>query len=102
MKIKFKHSDFSRLSLVQFMRQAGYHSLPERNNSQLSFVRRLGQDFYPRFHLYPIVKQEEIILNLHLDQKKASYAKQVAHSGEYDGQLVEAEANRLWSLLKSS
>ncbi len=39
------------------------------------------------------------MLNLHLDQKKASYKGQKAHSAEYDGQVVENEINRLSSLL---
>jgi hypothetical protein len=38
--------------------------------------------------------------NLHLDQKQPSYSGSRAHSGEYDGELVESEMERLKAYLK--
>lgn len=61
---------------------------------------RLGGRFYPRFHLYIKDKGDVIIFDLHLDQKKASYKGQRAHSGEYDGPLVEEEIGRIERWLK--
>src|SRR3989338_10126679 len=40
-------------------------------------------------------------LNLHLDQKKPSYAGAHAHNAEYEGELVEAEGKRLEGLIKN-
>ncbi len=99
MKINIKHEQLANLSIVQFMRQAAYQPLSSRFSDQTSFVRRLGRDFYPRFHAYINNYPDHLIINLHLDQKKASYTGQTAHSGEYQGELVEREAERLQSLL---
>jgi hypothetical protein len=55
---------------------------------------------YPRFHIY--LKQEvsrETLINLHLDQKKPIYKGAVAHNAEYDGEVVEREAERIKKIL---
>jgi hypothetical protein len=65
-----------------------------------SFIRRLATAPYPRFHVYvnnPV--GEPIELNLHLDQKRPSYAGTHAHGGEYEGPVVEAEAQRIQEIL---
>lgn len=101
MKLIFSNNDFKDISAWQFLRQAGYQILESRRGDKISFVRRLGSDHYPRFHIYLQNNQDSTIFNIHLDQKKASYQGQTAHSGEYDGDLVIQEANRLKSLLKA-
>lgn len=69
---------------------------------ELIFVRPLlGRD-YPRFHLY-IKKDKEkniLLFSLHLDQKKPSYKGSRAHSGEYEGGLVEKEAERIKKIIE--
>jgi hypothetical protein len=100
MKLILSPNDFKNISSWQFLRQAGYQILESRKDDKVSFVRRLSSDLYPRFHIYLQNNQDSIIFNIHLDQKKASYQGQTAHSGEYDGELVNQEANRLKSLLK--
>lgn len=100
MKIVFSTNDFQLISPFQFLRQAGYHALEDRRSQNLSFVRRLGANFYPRLHIYLQNIDDKVIFNLHLDQKKASYEGQKAHSGEYDSELVKEEALRLKLLLK--
>ncbi|MFC1598124.1 hypothetical protein ACFL2M_01165 [Patescibacteria group bacterium] len=77
------------------LEEAGYHAFVDPNTDKLSFVMRLDQGFYPRYHLYVVEKPNALILDLHIDQKKASYEGQTAHSGEYDGPLVEEEVARL-------
>ncbi len=99
MKIVFSTKDFQLISPFQFLRQAGYHALEDRRSQKLSFVRRLSTGFYPRLHIYLQNINDRVIFNLHLDQKKVSYAGQKAHSGEYDSDLVIEEAKRLKSLL---
>ena len=81
----------------QLLRQAGYAYLMDRNSGQESYVRRLGRGFYPRFHLYLAEQGNQVILNLHLDQKQASYEGAHAHNAEYDGETVEAEMARIKS-----
>lgn len=87
-----------------WLRKAGYTYIPERVDSQRSFARRLGRDFYPRFHIYyKLGKDKEgtemVMFNLHLDQKKPGYVGFNRHNAEYDGELVEAEISRLKSFL---
>jgi len=55
---------------------------------------------YPRFHLYLKVEGDDLIFNLHLDQKKPSYEGTSAHAGEYNGQLVEQEAERIKQIIQ--
>ena len=78
----------------QLLRQVGYAYLMDRRTGQESFVRRLNRGFYPRFHLYLEEQSGQVIFNLHLDQKQASYEGAHAHNAEYDGEPVEAEMAR--------
>ena len=64
-------------------------------------MRRLNRGFYPRFHLYLEEQNGQVIFNLHLDQKQASYQGAQAHNAEYDGDLVEAEMARIKSFTLS-
>ena len=77
------------------LRRANYTPLRDPRTGTLSYVRRLGPNFYPRFHLYVEEGPERWRLDLHLDQKQASYRGSNRHSGEYDGATVSAEAMRL-------
>ena len=83
----------------QWLRRAGYGYIRDRRSGQDSFVRRLGRDFYPRLHMYAEKQGDKIIFNLHLDQKQASYAGAHKHNAEYEGEVVEAEINRLKQLI---
>jgi hypothetical protein len=87
MKIKLPQG--IKINRRDFLRRQGYHPVPLPDGE--SYVKRLGRDYYPRFHIY--VNGE--YLNLHLDQKKASYKGQTGHSGEYDSEVVMREGNRL-------
>ena len=90
-----------KTNLRIFMRRAGYAEFNDFNANKISYAKRLGTDFYPRFHVYINQKDGFDFLSLHLDQKKASYAGSRAHNGEYDGELVEREAQRLLGLVKN-
>lgn len=85
-----------------FLRRAGYAILPEREDGEVSFARRFGRDFYPRFHIYfKLLKRDSgdlVVFNLHLDQKRPGYEGFSRHNAEYDGEVVEREAERLKSL----
>jgi hypothetical protein len=80
------------------VRRCGYGQIRDSRTRETSYVRRLRNDFYPRFHMY-INAEDPLILNLHLDQKKASYEGFTAHSGDYDSDLVKQEAQRIYNLI---
>ncbi|OGZ33453.1 MAG: hypothetical protein A2174_01365 [Candidatus Portnoybacteria bacterium RBG_13_41_18] len=80
------------------MQRAGYHF--ERQDPQTreeSYGRRLsGGADYPKFHIYVRRQGDELILNLHLDQKKPSYGDYTMHSGEYeDSKILQKEAENI-------
>ncbi len=83
----------------QFLRRAGYVFIQNRSGKE-SFVRRLGRNFYPRFHIYIEKNKDYIVFSLHLDQKRPIYSGAHAHSAEYDGKVVEAEIERLRNLME--
>lgn len=93
MRIVFKNIKERPLHL---MRRAGYSFKGEDpKTGEKSFVKRFRADEYPRFHAYVEKEDGDLAINLHLDQKRPSYAGAVAHSGEYDGKIVEEEAQRI-------
>ena len=71
-----------------------------KTQGEVSIVRQIGRNDYPRFHLYIKNSGKDFNFNLHLDQKKPSYEGSTGHSGDYDGDVVEGEAERIKSLLK--
>lgn len=96
-------------NIYNLMREIGYHFLGTEKNNELNFIRPLdGGNGYPRFHIYLKEEgdgstgspQDNLIFNLHLDQKRPIYRGTTAHSGEYDGELVEKEAERIKEILK--
>ncbi|MFH1392604.1 MAG: hypothetical protein ABIG90_02935 [bacterium] len=88
----------SRENILTLIRQLGYRPLPSNQDGEFNCVRSLSGLDYPRFHLH-VKNNNNLIFNLHLDQKKPSYAGSSAHSGEYDGELVEKEAERIKSFM---
>ena len=92
MKIYLSKEDLKE-NLYGFLRKCGYAPFHD------SFVKVLSGSGYPRFHLYLNETSDKHILNLHLDQKRPSYGKETAHSGEYNGEIVEKEADRIKELI---
>ncbi len=87
-------------TIYNFMRKAGYFSLAGNQETELNYIRPLaGRSGYPRFHLYLEKEGENWVFNLHLDQKKPTYEGTAAHSGEYEGEIVEKEAARIQQIL---
>ncbi len=83
------------------LRRAGYGFVVDRHSRQVkSYVHRLDRDSYPRFHVYVEDAGEKWSLNLHLDQRPSVYEGATAHSGEYDGAVVEREAARITHVLE--
>jgi len=83
-------------NIINISRRIGYRPASVNNQGEYSIVRPLAGRDYPRFHIY--VKEEKtgnFIFNLHLDQKRPSYSGVHAHSGEYEGSLINEEAERI-------
>lgn len=86
-----------------FMRKIGYHFQREDDKrSELIFIRPIKKNDYPRFHLYMKTEKENLILSLHLDQKRPVYKGVSAHSGEYEGEVLEKEAERIKQIIKKA
>jgi hypothetical protein len=77
------------------MQRAGYSEFTDPRTGEISYTRRLRTHFYPRWHVYLEQHGQELQISLHLDQKQPSYPGFTKHSGEYDGEIVEAEADRI-------
>jgi len=86
-------------NITNLMRKVGYYLLKEEKDES-SFVRPLERTGFPRFHLYIKESNEDLIFNLHIDQKKPIYKGAPAHAGEYEGKVVETEAERIKQILK--
>lgn len=94
MKINFNQKFSQNADFL--IRRCGYGLVRDQRAQETSYARRLGGNIYPRFHMY-INSEDPLILNLHIDQKQASYEGFTAHSGDYDSDLVKQEADRIYS-----
>ena len=98
MRITFQPKE----NIQNVMRRCGYLFIRQEQD-ELSFARPMSSSGsgYPRFHIYAKVDDvsREITINLHLDQKKPIYEGVTAHSGEYDGAIVEREAERIKKIM---
>jgi len=105
--MKFSLKNTSGENTSTLMRELGYHFWGRKRETddketgnkeagkkeivEMAFVRPIGELLYPRFHIYlrENKRTSEIFFNLHLDQKKPIYKGVPAHSGEYEGEVVE-------------
>lgn len=87
-------------NLISIMRRIGY--IENRYGSDINFFRPLSALNYPRFHIYPQRIEGGFLLKLHLDAKKPIYKGVSAHSGEYEGKVIEDEKKRICKLLDIS
>jgi len=97
--MKFTLKGPFRENIYNLMREIGYHF--QRKNgvkSELIFVR--PPSGYPRFHIYLKEENDNLIFNLHLDQKRPIYKGVTAHSGEYGGEIVKKETERIKQILE--
>lgn len=95
--MKIKISKQQAPDALQFIRRCGYGRIFDRRRGEISYVRRLHGDLYPRFHVYIEDTGADWSINLHLDQRAPIYAGVTAHAGEYEGEVVEREAERIKS-----
>jgi len=81
-------------NIYNLMRKAGYFFEGKNEARGESAFARPARG-YPRFHIYLKTEGADLIFNLHLDQKKPIYKGAPAHAGEYDGETIEKEAERI-------
>lgn len=96
MKFEFENkTGYNTQRLMRFLGYSLFHN---------AYIRRAGVSRYPRFHIYLKEKNNQILINLHLDQKKESYQGHKAHSADYeDSFALEKEKQRILNcLLKTS
>lgn len=101
MKLIINKADISEHP-EHFLRRAGYAFIRDNRTGKESFVRRLGNHFYPRLHMYVEERGDNITFDLHLDQKQASYQGARMHNAEHDGEVVRSEIDRLKSFISQS
>lgn len=85
-------------NLADKMRSAGYHhDGQDPKTGESRFYRSLSSGLYPRFHIYGILNKasKTLSLSLHLDQKAPVYQGSTAHGGDYEGPVLEREAEKL-------
>ncbi len=86
-----------RVNATTAMRRTGYRFQHRvEDTGELSFVREIGSNGYPRYHMYAKLTGARLDLSIHIDHKKHTYGNQTRHHGEYgeDGALAE-EVERL-------
>ena len=122
--MKFEIKGSFKENIYNLMRKIGYHLRERQRSVEMNEVHRLQgeekekEEFiftrpprgYPRFHIYLKIdgstdspqEIKNLIFNLHLDQKKPIYKGATAHSGEYEGELIEKEAERIKQILQNA
>ncbi len=85
-------------NVSQLVRQLGYRPLRYTPENELNCVRPIHGD-YPRFHIYLKVDKDVLTFNIHLDQKKPSYAGAPAHAGDYESETVKDEVQRIKDII---
>ncbi|MCX6765439.1 MAG: hypothetical protein NT136_00500 [Candidatus Moranbacteria bacterium] len=96
MKIEIKNI---RGNPADLLRRAGY-IFQSRKEDEMGFVRPLSSSGYPRFHIFTRVVGGNLIINIHLDQKKETYGEAKRHHGEYESAIIKEEAERIASVLR--
>ena len=97
MKIVIENSP---VSLALALRKIGYSfKRTDAETGEISATRALARGGFPRFHIYAKIGNGALNLNLHLDQKRPSYAGGKAHSGEHESDAVKKESQRIEKIL---
>jgi hypothetical protein len=98
--MKFRLSQTLTHQIAFIARKVGYQKIRDRQTGQISYVRTLTSDHYPRFHLYVKEKGSEIVFDLHLDHARTRYQGQKAHQADYEIPQVREELARIYQLIQ--
>ena len=94
--MKFRLPNQFTHSVEYILRQAGYLYIFDNKSQQGSFVKKLTDQRYPRFHLYVTESPEEITFDLHLDQSVSRFSGQTAHRADYESEEVKIELTKIY------
>ncbi|MFC1638644.1 hypothetical protein ACFL2R_04430, partial [Patescibacteria group bacterium] len=74
----------------------GYSFQHRTDRGEMSFVRPLASAGFPRFHMYAKLEGTDLMISIHLDQKKETYGEDTRHHGEYkDEGALKEEVQRI-------
>jgi len=90
--MKFSIKGPLKENIYTLSRKLGYF-FQEKSGNEFKFVR--PPKGFPRFHLILKIEGDNLIFNLHLDQKAPKYQGTPAHAGEYESEIVKEEAERI-------
>ncbi len=79
----------------RLLRSFGYGFIRDQQGGSESMVKRLGNGFYPRFHMYIKEEGDLVIFDLHLDQQQSTSLSGSRHKSEHQGEWVAKELNDL-------
>lgn len=94
------HLENPRFNETNLMRRCGYKPWRDPRRGGISFIRRLGRSYYPRFHVK--TRREAgraLIIDLHLDARRPMHRPGIRCYEDEESQVVQAEAARIQSLL---
>ena len=97
--MKFRLPNKFTQTVPYLAKRCGYFHITDRKSGHDSYIRKLSSDHYPRFHLYVSESPEEVVFDLHLDQKKTRYEGQTAHNADYESEEVKAELTRIYQTI---
>jgi len=98
--MNFVVSNKNKENIINLMRRIQYSFQREDIDTEdKSFVRILSSSNYPRFHLFVKKEGENLSFNLHIDKIKPVHKGAKAHQGEYEGELVQEERERIERIL---
>ncbi len=98
--MKFEIKGPLKENIFTLLRKTGYFFLrKDEEKKEFEFVR--PPKGFPRFHLFVKKEGKFYHFSLHLDQKAPIYKGVRAHSGEYEGDVVEREAERIKRIVKN-
>lgn len=92
MTFEILKSSISNIAL--FIKRIGYMQIPSRKEGKASFIRRIHQTDFPRFHLYLSQNESSLLFDLHMDLLRPKH-KITARAAESFGKPVEDETNRI-------
>ncbi|RJR32116.1 hypothetical protein C4569_00165 [Candidatus Parcubacteria bacterium] len=98
MRLALKIPD--NINVNDFFRKCGYAVIFAKEKRSVSYVKRLTGNYYPRIHIYVRKTAANMIIDIHLDQKKVKFKDKIIHAGDYGGGLLESEAAKIKNNLK--
>ncbi len=86
---------------LNLMRKIGYMPWRDPRSKTNSFIRHLGASYYPRFHAYPKIDQENnFMIDLHFDWRRPMHKIGIKSTEGQESEVVQKEVERIKSILE--